>query len=206
MEGKTLSIATYRTKLDENFEIMTQDPTERSSIEQGMRKTAERIERDMDPYKAAAQLDCDEVIALDELRQWMVLLTECAYQSIGYRRIKNPRIWSLHDLNRLSLVSGGSEQVTQQGVTQQKIVEREGCQAIIANMPGTFWSRPKPGEAQFIQKGNTIKLGQNIALIEVMKTFSAIKSGVTGVFQGWEKEDGASVLRGDVLGWIQSDS
>jgi hypothetical protein len=27
-----------------------------------------------------------------------------AYQSIGHRRIKNPRIWSLHDLREL--VSG----------------------------------------------------------------------------------------------------
>jgi hypothetical protein len=25
-----------------------------------------------------------------------------AYQSIGYRRVKNPRIWSLHDLKVLT--------------------------------------------------------------------------------------------------------
>jgi hypothetical protein len=30
------------------------------------------------------------------------VLAECAYQSIGHRRIKNPRIWSLHDLAALA--------------------------------------------------------------------------------------------------------
>jgi hypothetical protein len=32
-----------------------------------------------------------------ELRAWLELFAEASYQSIGYRRVKNPRIWSLHD-------------------------------------------------------------------------------------------------------------
>jgi hypothetical protein len=30
------------------------------------------------------------------------VLVECSYQTIAHRRIKNPRIWSLHDLDVLA--------------------------------------------------------------------------------------------------------
>jgi acetyl-CoA carboxylase carboxyltransferase component len=102
MEGRTLAIATYNTKLDDNFQIATQDPAERAKIEQGMRDTEARIEGDMDPYKAASQMDTDEIVALDELRGWLECFAQCSYQASGHRRIKNPRIWSLHDLAALT--------------------------------------------------------------------------------------------------------
>ncbi len=101
MEGRTLAIATYNTKLDDDFEIATDDPEERKKIAEGMREVEERIERDMDPYVAARQMDTDEIVELGELRAWLETLVECSYQSIGHRRIKNPRIWSLHDLDVL---------------------------------------------------------------------------------------------------------
>lgn len=102
MEGRTLAIAAYNTKLDDDFEIVTEDPKERAEIEAGMAQVAERIEADMDPYVAARQMDTDEVIKLEELRPYLGALVEMSYQSNGYRRIKNPRIWSLHDLDILT--------------------------------------------------------------------------------------------------------
>ena len=102
MEGRTLAIAAFNTKLNDDFEIATDDPEERQAIEEGMRKTEERIEGDMDPYKSAAQMDTDEIVRCDELRAWLELFAEASYQSNGYRRTKNPRIWSLHDLAALS--------------------------------------------------------------------------------------------------------
>jgi len=106
MEGRTLAIAAYNTKLDDDFKIATTDPAERAEIEQGMRGVEQRIEGDMDPYKAAAQMDTDEVVAFGELRSWLVTLAQAAYQSTGYRRVKNPRIWSLHDVAALSKPRG----------------------------------------------------------------------------------------------------
>ena len=41
-----------------------------------MEKTAARIEKDMDPIRAASQLDTDEVIKLSELRNWLELLAD----------------------------------------------------------------------------------------------------------------------------------
>jgi acetyl-CoA carboxylase carboxyltransferase component len=98
MDGRTLAIATYNTKLDDNFDIASKDPAERSAIEAGMARVAERIEGDMDPFVAARQLDSDEIVAVAELRGYLAALIDMSYQSIGYRRIKNPRIWSLHDV------------------------------------------------------------------------------------------------------------
>ncbi len=101
MEGRTLAIATYNSKLDDNFEIETKDPEERRAIEEGMAQTAARIESDMDPIASASRMDTDEVVPTSDLRGWLETLVESAYQSTGYRRIKNPRIWSLHDLEVL---------------------------------------------------------------------------------------------------------
>jgi acetyl-CoA carboxylase carboxyltransferase component len=102
MEGRTLAIAAYNTKLDDDFEITATDPKERAEIEAGMRATEARIESDMSPYKSAAQMDTDEIVPLPELRAWLESLAEMAYQATGHRRMKNPRIWSLHDLAALS--------------------------------------------------------------------------------------------------------
>lgn len=106
MEGRTLAIATYSTKLDDDFQVAAQDPAERAAIEAGMREVEERIEGDMDPYKAAAQMDTDEIVAFGELRAWLELFAETSYQAIGHRRVKNPRIWSLHDVAALSQPRG----------------------------------------------------------------------------------------------------
>ncbi|MDQ3033458.1 MAG: propionyl-CoA carboxylase [Myxococcota bacterium] len=102
MEGRTLAIATYNTKLDDDFQILAKDEAERRAIEEGMKQVEQRIEADMDPFVAARQMDTDEIIELGELRSWLEVLVECAYQTIGHRRIKNPRIWSLHDLAEIS--------------------------------------------------------------------------------------------------------
>lgn len=101
MEGRTLAIGAFRTKLDENFHIVSKDPAERAQIESGMKEVEGRIEADMDPYKTASRMDTDEIVAPHELRDYLEVLVEACYQSVGYRRIKNPRIWSMHDLSTL---------------------------------------------------------------------------------------------------------
>jgi acetyl-CoA carboxylase carboxyltransferase component len=106
MEGRTLAIATYNTKLDDEFRIAATDPAERAALEKGMAAVEARIEADMDPYLAASRRDVDELVSPAELRPWLACLIEAAYQSQGTRRVKNPRIWSLHDLE---VLAGGAE-------------------------------------------------------------------------------------------------
>ncbi|MBK9034002.1 MAG: propionyl-CoA carboxylase [Myxococcales bacterium] len=101
MEGRTLAIAAYNTKLDDDFQVAVADPAERAKIEAGMREVEARIEADMDPFVAARQMDTDEIVEVGALRGWLADLVEMSYQAIGYRRVKNPRIWSMHDLAEL---------------------------------------------------------------------------------------------------------
>jgi len=106
MEGRTLAIAAFNTKLDDEFEITCEDPEERAKIEAGMKNVEARIEQDMDPYRSAAQMDTDEIISFTELRAWLETLAQAAYQTSGTKRTKNPRIWSLHDIDALSRPRG----------------------------------------------------------------------------------------------------
>ena len=99
MEGRTLAIGALNTKLDDSYEIISKDPEERAQIQAQMAAIEQRIEQDMDPYAAARQMDTDEIVGLGELRPYLEALTEMTYQTQGARRIKNPRIWSLHDLD-----------------------------------------------------------------------------------------------------------
>lgn len=102
MEGRTLAIGAFRTKLDDNFEIIYTTQEEYERIKRGMQEVEDRITRDMDPIKSACQMDTDEVVFMGELRTYLKAMVEMCYQSIGYRRIKNPRIWAVHDLQTLT--------------------------------------------------------------------------------------------------------
>jgi acetyl-CoA carboxylase carboxyltransferase component len=101
MEGRTLAIATYNSKLDDDFEIVATNDEEREAIEKGMQEVSARIEADMDPVASASRMDTDEVVKLSELRAWLECLVESAWQSTGHRRTKNPRIWGMHELEVL---------------------------------------------------------------------------------------------------------
>jgi acetyl-CoA carboxylase carboxyltransferase component len=102
MEGRTLAIGTYRTKLDDDFNIVDTSREEYDAVKKGMEEVERRITKDMDPILTARQLDTDEIILFRELRPYLEAMVDMSYQSIGYRRVKNPRIWSMHDINALS--------------------------------------------------------------------------------------------------------
>jgi 3-methylcrotonyl-CoA carboxylase beta subunit len=101
MEGRTLAIAAFNTKLDDDFEIVADSDEERDAIAKCMAATEKRIEGDMCPYKAASQRDTDDIISPDEIRPWLSCLIEASYQAQSNRRVKNSRIWSMHDIAAL---------------------------------------------------------------------------------------------------------
>jgi len=206
MEGRTLAIAAYNTKLDANFEIDSRfSADERAEIEAGMAKTAARIEADMDPVAAAARMDTDEVVRFDELRPWLVAFAEMAYQPIGVRRIKNPRIWSIHDLE---VLAQGIPATTEAVAPVEAAVEVEapadvpGAVAVRAPMEGSFWSRPGPTDPAFAPPGASVGAGDTVGLVEVMKTFTPIRSPIAGKVVRWRLEDGAPIAEGEVIGWV----
>lgn len=102
MEGRTLSIGAFNTKLDDNFNIIKTSEEDYKRVQAGMQAVEDRITQDMFPVNSARQRDTDEIVYMRELRFYLQAIVEMSYQSIGYRRVKNPRIWSMHDINVLS--------------------------------------------------------------------------------------------------------
>ena len=209
MEGRTLSIATFRTRLDDDFRIQTDDAEERAKIERGMSEVESRIERDMDPVVAASQMDTDEIVKLHDLRDWLVTLIEMTYQGTGQRRIKNSRIWSLHDLALLAERGQAAAEAAAPGVDHARAapaaasVEVDGL-TFRAPIAGRPYFRPSPGKPPFIKVGDVVERGTTLCLLEVMKTFSRISYGGDGLPERarvvkFLVEDGADVDQGAPL-------
>ena len=58
---------------------------------------------------------------------------------------------------------------------------REGTVTIDAALLGQFYAQPEPGAAPFVSVGSEVTEDTTVGLIEVMKTFNAVASGVSGV-------------------------
>ncbi len=58
---------------------------------------------------------------------------------------------------------------------------QDGTVTIVAPMMGRFYARPEPGAAPFVAVGDEITADTTVALIEVMKVFTAVRAGVSGV-------------------------
>lgn len=201
MEGRTLAIAAFNTKLDDDFEIASTDPVERQRVQQAMEETAARIEADMDPVAAAARMDTDEVVSLAGLRDYLVALTELAWATP--RHVRNPRIWSLHDLEVLSAQLGRVQQVERKEASAVVVGEAEaGFVPVRIGTDGTFWRKASPRDPVLLQEGAAVEAHTTIGLIEVMKTFTPIKAGVSGILQRFACADGAAVQEGAVLAWV----
>lgn len=201
MEGRTLAIAAFNTKLDDNFEIASDNPDERAEIQRAMDDTAARIESDMDPVAAASRMDTDEVVPLAELRPYLEAFAEMAWQSP--RRARNPRIWSLHDL--MVLTSGSvATTAAETGVVAATFeAPSEGLLPVKVLTAGTFWRRPSPRDADFVKVGESVEKGRTIGLIEVMKTFAPVVATAACMFDRWAVADGAAVEAGAVVGWVR---
>jgi biotin carboxyl carrier protein len=48
-------------------------------------------------------------------------------------------------------------------------------------LPGTFYRQPSPGADPYVKEGESVKEGDVVGLIEIMKTFHEIRSDTGGV-------------------------
>ncbi len=60
-------------------------------------------------------------------------------------------------------------------------------------MVGVVYLAPEPGAKRFIEVGDSVKVGDTVALVEAMKTFNPIKSDIDGVVKEILVSDGAAV-------------
>lgn len=70
---------------------------------------------------------------------------------------------------------------------------------IRAPIPGTFYSKPAPDAARFKDDGADVDAGDQIGLIEVMKTFIPVHADITGRNIVFLVEDAEPVMAGQVI-------
>jgi len=70
---------------------------------------------------------------------------------------------------------------------------------ITSPMVGTFYRAAAPGEAPFVEVGNTIKVGQTICILEAMKLMNEIESEFNAEIVEILVENGTPVEFGQVL-------
>lgn len=66
-------------------------------------------------------------------------------------------------------------------------------------LPGTFYRKPAPDQPNFVEDGTSVKVGDTIGLIEVMKTFHEVKADTAGENVRFLAENEAPVTAGAVL-------
>ena len=66
-------------------------------------------------------------------------------------------------------------------VTKTDSSAEEGIVVIKSPSYGLFYSQPEPGASPYITVGKSVKTGDTIGLVEIMKTFNAIASPIDGV-------------------------
>jgi acetyl-CoA carboxylase biotin carboxyl carrier protein len=74
-----------------------------------------------------------------------------------------------------------------------------GMAPITAPILGTFYVAPEPGAPPFVKVGDTITEDTTVGLIEVMKVFNSVRSGVKGVVTELVVQNGQFVEHGQTL-------
>ncbi|CCF79991.1 acetyl-CoA carboxylase [Helicobacter bizzozeronii] len=70
---------------------------------------------------------------------------------------------------------------------------------VISPIPGTFYRKPNPDAAPFVEVGSEVNEDTIVCLVEVMKTFNEIKAGAKGKIKEIRAENEQFVNPGDVL-------
>lgn len=89
------------------------------------------------------------------------------------------------------------------GSEAEQAAEDASQHTISAPMIGTFYVAPAPGEAAFVQPGDTVEEGQTIGIVEAMKIMNEIAADRAGTVVEIVADDGQTVEYGSPLIVIQ---
>jgi acetyl-CoA carboxylase biotin carboxyl carrier protein len=70
---------------------------------------------------------------------------------------------------------------------------------ITSPMIGTFYRRPSPNSAPFVEEGDAVKPDTDVCIVEVMKLLNTIPAGCSGTVSRILVEDGATIEAGQAL-------
>ena len=100
--------------------------------------------------------------------------------------------------------TGGQQTANQQDVQQQPQQAtpeepQEQLHSVTSPIIGTFYSSPAPGKPSFVKRGDHVKKGDVLCIIEAMKVMNKIESDVTGEITDIVVEEGQAVEYGTEL-------
>jgi biotin carboxyl carrier protein len=72
---------------------------------------------------------------------------------------------------------------------------------LLSPLPGTFYRRPSPDKPAYKEDGDTVKAGDVIGLIEVMKSFNEVKALSAGKIK-FVADNEEPVMAGQLLAEI----
>lgn len=75
--------------------------------------------------------------------------------------------------------------------------------AVRAPNLGTFYRAPKPGASPYVEIGQPVGADTEVCLIEVMKLFTSVRAGVSGVVRQLAVQDAEMVEHEQVLMYIE---
>ena len=76
---------------------------------------------------------------------------------------------------------------------------QDGTVTIAAPLMGRFYAKPEPGAAPFVSVGAEVNADTTVGLIEVMKVFTAVRAGVSGVITEICVQDAEFIEYGHIL-------
>ncbi|TDK45703.1 acetyl-CoA carboxylase biotin carboxyl carrier protein [Antarcticimicrobium luteum] len=91
------------------------------------------------------------------------------------------------------------------GVETAAAADRTGWVAIKAPNLGTFYRAPSPEADPYVTLGGQVTEETEVCLVEVMKLFTTIRAGMTGIVREIVAEDGEMVEFGATLMWIEPE-
>lgn len=122
-------------------------------------------------------LSYDEVRALmDELENSSIREFEISEENFHLRMSKNEAAPALANNNG---AGNNAAAVEEAAVNPLDKVAKPGV-AIKAPLVGTVYLKPKPDAAPFKKVGDTVTVGEQVAIIEAMKLMTPVKSEVAG--------------------------
>ena len=81
----------------------------------------------------------------------------------------------------------------------------DGLIPIEASVTSVFYRRPSPGEPPFVEEGDRVEADAIVCLLEIMKCFRSVSSGVKGTVEKIIVDSGHMVHKGDALMLIRPD-
>ena len=76
-------------------------------------------------------------------------------------------------------------------------------QNIVSPIPGLFYRKPSPDQDVYVNAGDSVKAGDIVGLVEVMKNFYEVKAETDGVVKEFLVEDEAMLEAGQNIAVLE---